>query len=175
MKTASERNQRSFHLVRQKLGKTGSISRLTANRNFMNHSTLRIQNDIQAPLDSCLQCLVACELCVAACLDQENSEAMNRCIQFCRICADLCALTAREIARKSILMRQVCALCVLACWSCGEECARHSHVDPCKRCAAACRRCEKECQKVATGSSKTPDNLQAVAGVASFAPLTIEA
>src|SRR6516165_8299865 len=147
MKTAGERNHRSFHLVLQKLRKTGSISRLTPNRNFMDHSTLLIQNDIQAPLDSCLQCLVTCELCVAACLDQENSEAMNRCIQFCRICADLCALTAREIARKSILMRQVCALCVLACWSCGEECARHSHVDPCKRCAAACRRCEKECQK----------------------------
>jgi len=136
----------------------------------MDLATLRIENDLQTCIDSCLQCLVACELCATACLEDEDSQAMTRCARLNRICADLCELTARVIARRSDLMRQVCALCVLACWSCGEECARHSHVDPCKRCAAACRRCEKECQKVATGSSETTDDLQAVAGVASFAP-----
>jgi len=105
-------------------------------------STLRIENDLQTCLDSCLQCLVACELCATACLEEEDSKAMTRCIRLNRICAELCALTARAIALRSDLMRQVCALCVLACWSCGKECAKHSHADYCKRCAAACRRCE---------------------------------
>jgi hypothetical protein len=126
----------------------------------MNSSTLRIENDLQICLDSCLQCLVACELCATACLEGEDPKAMTRCIQLDRICADLCALTAREIARKSDLMRQVCALCVLACRSCGRECAKHSHADHCKRCALACRRCEKECQKMAVEISQTTGGLQ---------------
>ena len=128
--------------------------------NFMNSSTLRIENNLQTCLDSCLQCLVACELCATACLEEENSQAMIRCIQLDRICADLCALAARAIARRSDLVSQVCALCVLACRSCSKECARHSHSDHCKRCAAACRRCEKECQKIAAGTSQTTLDLQ---------------
>jgi hypothetical protein len=115
----------------------------------MNPATLRIENDLQTCIDSCLQCLVVCELCATACLEDEDSQAMTRCVRLNRICAALCELTARVIARRSDLMRQVCALCVLACRSCAKECARHPHVDYCERCAAACRRCEKECQKIA--------------------------
>jgi hypothetical protein len=138
----------------------------------MNSSTLGIENDLQICLDSCLQCLVACELCATACLEG-HPKGMTRCIQLDRICADLCALPAREIARKSDLMRQVCALCVLACRSCGRGCAKHSHADHCKRCAAACRRCEKECQKIAadishtTGGLQNSHKLKAAAGVLS--------
>jgi hypothetical protein len=110
----------------------------------MDGSTLRIENDLRVCVDSCLQCLVACELCATACLERADSKAMTRCIQLALICADLCALTAREITRRSDLMLEVCALCVLASRSCGSECARHSDTDHCKRCATACRRCEKD-------------------------------
>src|SRR6516162_5728003 len=134
----------------------GSASlRFCGQQKFMDLSTLHIENDLQTCLDSCLQCLVACELCAAACFEQEDSQQMTRCIQLGRICADLCSLAARAIARKSDFVRQACALCALACRSCGKECARHSHSEQCKRCAAACRRCEKACQRIAAETAQT--------------------
>jgi len=84
--------------------------------------------------------------CATACLEQEHSQAMTRCIQLDRICADLCSLAARAIARRSDFVRQACALCALACQSCGKECAKRFHSERCKRCAPGCRRCKKACQ-----------------------------
>jgi hypothetical protein len=134
--------------------------RFCGQQKFMNPFALRIENDLQTCLDSCLQCLVSCELCATACLEQEDSQAMTRCIQLDRICADLCSLAARAIARRSDFVRQACALCALACRSCGKECAKHSHSEHCKRCAAACRRCEKGCQRIAAATPQTAGGLQ---------------
>jgi len=66
----------------------------------MNPSTLRLENDLQTCLDSCLQCLVACELCATACLEEEDSQAVTRCIQLARLCRIMrigCARNSPEI------------------------------------------------------------------------------
>lgn len=91
-------------------------------------------------------CVAACEMCASACLQEEDVQMMARCIQLDRDCADLCALTARYVARGSEHTQQILQVCADLCRACGDECARHD-MDHCQECAEACRRCEEACRQ----------------------------
>ncbi len=101
-----------------------------------------------ACIEACLKSLRACEECSAACLaTADMMEIMNECARRTRDCADVCALSARALARDSDLIVAVCALCAAACERCAEECQRHEH-QPCRACAAACLRSAEACRRM---------------------------
>ncbi len=97
-------------------------------------------------LDALHDCLAVCEQCATACLSEQDVQMMVSCIRLDRDCADLCALTARFVARDSAHAAHLLTLCADICQACAAECGKHAHMAHCKDCAAACLRCEQACR-----------------------------
>lgn len=115
-------------------------------------------HDYARCLAACLECVVACEMCSDACLDEDAVQSLARCIRLDRDCAEVCATAARVMARGGPLAMDVCRTCAEACEACAAECERHAaHHDHCRICAEACRRCAEECRRMSgTASGKAP-------------------
>jgi hypothetical protein len=102
----------------------------------------------QSLLDALNACIAACEHCATACLQEDDVKRMVRCISLDRDCADVCALTARLVARASGHAEQLLRECAEICKACGDECEQHAaHMEHCRACAEACRRCEEACRQ----------------------------
>ena len=99
-------------------------------------------------LGACNDCAVACLQCAAACLREAEPKPMARCIALNLECADICQLAVASMARGGEHMKEICALCALACRGCAAECGTHD-MDHCKRCAEACERCAGACLAMA--------------------------
>jgi len=102
----------------------------------------------QECIDACLACTIECEHCASECLGEEDVQMMVRCIQLDRDCADICALTARLLARGSQHGEHLMRECAEICEMCAEECAKHD-AEHCQRCAEVCRNCAEECRRMA--------------------------
>ncbi len=98
-------------------------------------------------IDTVVACVVACNNCAAACLQEEDVKMMARCIGLDMDCAQICALSAAYLARNSEFAGQACDLCAQVCEACAAECSKHDD-DHCRRCAEACRRCAGECRSM---------------------------
>ena len=94
----------------------------------------------QSQIDALNACIAACEHCSTACLQEADVQMMAPCIGLTRDCADVCALTARLVARGSEHAEHLLKECAEICRACAEECAKHEHRH-CQECAEACRRC----------------------------------
>ncbi|MCA8833321.1 four-helix bundle copper-binding protein [Hymenobacter pini] len=102
----------------------------------------------QSLLDALNACIASCEHCATACLNEQNVQMMARCISLDRDCADICALTARLLARGSEHAQHLLRECAEICKACGDECEKHAaHMEHCRECAEACRRCEEACRQ----------------------------
>lgn len=92
-----------------------------------------------------MECTLACEKCATDCILDGN----KKCALIARDCADICALTARLVARNSEFAEEMLRLCSDVCKACSEECANHSHQQQsCKVCAEVCRKCSDLCAEV---------------------------
>ena len=111
---------------------------------FIRPATERFHSCIEA----CVECWAACEMCSDACLDEDDVQAMVRCIRLDRECAEICLAAARAMIRGSDQAAAICRACAELCDRCAEECEKHEH-DHCRVCAEACRRCAEECRKMA--------------------------
>lgn len=100
----------------------------------------------QSLLDALNACVAACENCASACLQEDDVKMMAPCIALDRDCSDICALTARLVARGSAHAQHLLRECAEICRQCAEECEKHQH-QHCQDCAAACRRCEEACRQ----------------------------
>jgi hypothetical protein len=107
--------------------------------------------DYSEALVALTSCAAACTLCADACLAESGHvEALRHCITTDLDCADVCATTARLLARQTeapndLIHAQLHA-CVLACQICFDECSMHSTAHAhCKLCAEACRHCQERC------------------------------
>jgi hypothetical protein len=92
-----------------------------------------------------MDCVVACETCAAACLNEDDVTMMARCIELDRDCAELCMQGVHLLLRDSELAHPFLVVCEEACRLCAEECKKHDH-GHCKRCAEACERCAESCR-----------------------------
>lgn len=101
-------------------------------------------NNHQALIQKLLNCVLACEHCATACLQEEDVKMMAGCIRLDRDCADMCTLAARLLQRDSVIAHQFLLLCEEICRLCADECGKHQH-DHCRQCAAACRECADAC------------------------------
>ena len=99
----------------------------------------------QPLLDALNACIAACEHCATACLQAGDVKMMARCISLDHDCADICALTARLVARGSEHAQHLLRECAEVCKACADECAQHQD-QHCQECAEACRRCVQACR-----------------------------
>ena len=75
---------------------------------------------------------------------------MATCIRKCIDAADVCAVTAKLLARpapRGHAWQKLVSACAAICAETAEECGQHQHVST-LRCAEACRECEKACQQL---------------------------
>src|SRR4051812_15867629 len=91
------------------------------------------------------ECAETCNMCFAACLNEEDVAMMARCIELDRECADICQLAASQLARDSENIDQYLSLCAEICEICSEECGKHDN-DHCKKCSDTCRQCAEACR-----------------------------
>jgi uncharacterized membrane protein len=99
------------------------------------------------------ECVHVCTTCADACLEESEPASLRECIRGNLDCADICATTARLIARPGAqdqgTLRAQLEACATACRSCAEECDRHAdRHEHCRVCAEACRACAEACDRM---------------------------
>ena len=104
-----------------------------------------------ACIEACNTCAAACNYCATACLHESEVAKMAKCIALDIDCAQICALAAAAMARGSVEVKAICALCADVCKSCGHECGQHDAAH-CQQCAKACQLCAQECRKMAAAA-----------------------
>ncbi|WP_221763232.1 four-helix bundle copper-binding protein [Methyloradius palustris] len=100
-------------------------------------------------IDLCNKAAIACDVCVVACLGEENAAYLRDAILAATDCASFCRLAVGFLARDSQMLQLVCQDCAEICIACAEECAQHP-AEHCQLCAHACRKCANECLKMGT-------------------------
>lgn len=111
-------------------------------------------HDYASCIAACNDCADACDRCAAACLQEDDVRMMARCIALDMDCAQICRLAASYMSRGSEMAHRLCTVCAEICDACGNECARHTGMEHCQRCAAACHRCAEECRTM-VGRART--------------------
>ncbi|AWM31720.1 four-helix bundle copper-binding protein [Hymenobacter nivis] len=91
-------------------------------------------------LDALNAAVAACENCATAYLQEDDVQALTRCIALTHDCADVCALTLRLVARNSAYAAHLHTTRAEICAACADEFSQHEHLH-CQQCAKACRRC----------------------------------
>ena len=93
-----------------------------------------------------LECALACERCMSACLEEKDVNEMAHCIEIDRDCAEVCLLGAKLLIRDSEIAHAYLKICEEACRICAEECSMHQE-EHCQECARICRRCQEACHE----------------------------
>ncbi len=75
-------------------------------------------------IDARVTCLVACETCSDACLDDKDIAMTRSCMRLDRDCADACAAAIRVMSRGGPLSAELCRLYAEAYRKCTEACRR---------------------------------------------------
>ncbi|MEV4703078.1 four-helix bundle copper-binding protein [Actinoplanes sp. NPDC049316] len=101
--------------------------------------------------ETVIACGQTCAACADSCLGSGFAAGLTECIGLDLACADICATTARVLARPdgrdTAIVRALLQACAVACAACADECLRHvdSHRH-CGTCAQMCRVCEEQCR-----------------------------
>ncbi|PLR95029.1 four-helix bundle copper-binding protein [Bacillus sp. T33-2] len=101
-----------------------------------------------AVIEALHECMVACNHCYNACLEEEDVKMMANCIRLDRECADICAFLEQALVRGTPFAAELAAVCAKICEACGNECNKHVH-EHCKKCAEACFKCADACRILA--------------------------
>lgn len=99
------------------------------------------------------ECAAVCTTCADACLEEDDPASLRVCIRNNLDCADICATTARLIARPGPqdvgALRAQLEACATMCRACADECASHgSMMEHCRICAEVCRACADACDRM---------------------------
>jgi hypothetical protein len=92
------------------------------------------------------ECVTACEYCAGACIKENESMPLARCILRDLDCADSCRFLLSMMARGSESGNAFLQTCATFCEKCAEECRTHP-MDHCKACAIACEACAAACRE----------------------------
>ena len=90
-------------------------------------------------------CVVQCNRCADACLDEDDVASIVDCIRTNRVCAEICNTTAKILATTYKDVGDLLKYCHRLCTSCATECEKHEY-QHCVECAEACRKCAAACK-----------------------------
>ena len=97
---------------------------------------------------ACTDCSRECASCFDHCtmLTAQGKKEHVVTLRTCVDCSDLCAVSAKIIARNGALMGASCEGCARACDACGQECEKYPDDSHMKACARSCRDCARACR-----------------------------
>jgi len=99
-------------------------------------------------IDTIQNCETTCEHMTHHILHMENCAMRKRQLELLRDCADICTLTAKYIARMSLVAKCTANLCAYVCEACANECMRFPDMHS-QHCAQVCMHCAMECRAFA--------------------------
>jgi hypothetical protein len=91
-------------------------------------------------------CIVHCNHCADACLDEDNIKMMVDCIRNDRVCVEVCSALKNILGTSYTNVDGLVKYCEQVCRECADECAKHES-QHCKDCAEACRQCAEACKE----------------------------
>ncbi|UAY51094.1 four-helix bundle copper-binding protein [Ferruginibacter albus] len=106
------------------------------------------EGNYQWCIDACLDCMVACNNCTSACLQEATVKMMKACIELNIECSIVCNAAVQVMSIRGETADELCRICADIRTRCAKECERHD-MEHCKKCAIACRRCADECYGMA--------------------------
>lgn len=105
---------------------------------------------LQACIEECLNCHVACTTTAQYCLSQGGAHADPDHVGLLLDCAEICQTSANFMLRGSPYHPIVCLACAELCRACEESCRS---VDPddeqMRLCAESCATCAEHCERMA--------------------------
>jgi hypothetical protein len=109
------------------------------------------QRRLTDAIEMLVDCANTCVQCADACLSEQHTTDLAKCIRLNMDCADICATTSRVVSRQTEydanVTRPLLEACIAACRSCGDECAQHAdYMEHCRICSQQCRDCEQACR-----------------------------
>ena len=105
-------------------------------------------DDLQACIEECLNCHIACTTTAQYCLAQGGRHADADHVGLLLDCAEMCQTSAMMMARNSSFHARHCALCADVCKACEESCEQFGADAQMKACADACRTCHEACREM---------------------------
>lgn len=109
----------------------------------------QMDQSMQACIKACLECHQLCTETAAHVLHGHAGHSEARHLVALLDCAQMCAVSADFMARRSPHHTHVCAECAEICSACAGMCEAHPDPDgQMKRCAEACRRCAETCSEM---------------------------
>jgi hypothetical protein len=98
----------------------------------------------------CADCMRICESCARHCAMQVASGHKDyiTTLATCADCGDICATTAKLVAREGPMAVTLCDACARVCGSCAAACEKLQEDKLMQDCARICRECEKVCRQM---------------------------
>ena len=109
---------------------------------------------MQRCIDECQSCHEVCLETATHCLQQGGRHSDPKHMTALLDCADICAISADFMLRSSERHRRTCEVCAEVCEACAKSCESIGDDDVMRRCAEECRRCADSCRQMAGTASR---------------------
>jgi len=113
--------------------------------NYLIYSKMDLEK-LKTCVEACEQCATDCDTCSTDCKEEKGHE---HCVIECNSCANTCREFIKAFkSGDDVAIKAAAKKCADACETCAAECAKHSHMDCCKKCADSCRKCAELCKSL---------------------------
>lgn len=109
--------------------------------------------DMQRCIQECERCHDVCLQAIALSLRKGGRQAEPGHITTLLDCVDMCATSVNFMLRESTRHRRTCELCAEVCDACAKSCASFHDDDEMRRCEAECHRCAELCREMARSAA----------------------
>ena len=107
----------------------------------------QLSHKVRETMQALQHCHATCHaMAMTHCLETGGEHARPQHLRLMLDCADICALTADALGRKSQFHNRLAQLCAEVCETCEQDCAALGGMEGC---VTACRDCARLCSEVA--------------------------
>lgn len=104
--------------------------------------------EMQKCIQDCLDCYDICLQTEASCVRKGGKHAEAKHIQLLSDCARICQLSAEFMLRSSQFHAELCRLCAEICAQCAKDCQRFDGDKQMQKCAEVCATCADSCRQM---------------------------
>lgn len=105
--------------------------------------------EMQKCIQDCLDCYDICIQTEARCVKKGGKHADPKHLQLLADCARICQVSAELMLRDSRYHMELCGLCAKACDDCAKACERLDGDAQMRKCAEICATCAESCRAMA--------------------------
>jgi len=107
-------------------------------------------NDMQRCIQECERCHDVCLKALTYCLRKGGRYADINHITALLDCAEMCRTCVSFMVRESPRHHHTCGVCAVMCDACAKSCSAFEGDDEMRLCVAECHRCAESCKEMAS-------------------------